>query len=89
MKFNFCNKKIKQEKSLGQYLRFIRTRKKLNLEQVEKETKVSMKYLVAIEGSNFSNLPPEVYTIGFIRRYANFLQIDSEKMILKYLCGIE
>lgn len=84
MKFNFCNKKIKQEKSLGEYLRFMRIRKKFNLEQVEKETKVSMKYLVALEAGNFSNLPPDVYTIGFIRRYANFLQIDSEKMILKY-----
>ncbi len=84
MKFNFCNKKIKQEKSLGEYLRFIRVRKKFNLEQVEKETRVNMKYLKALEADNFSCLPPDVYTIGFIRRYSKLLQIDSEKMVIKY-----
>ncbi len=84
MDFNFSKKKIKQEQNLGQCLKKARKRKKFGLDQVEKETKISMKYLLALENGDFNVLPSNVYVIGFIGRYTNFLGLNSKKMIDKY-----
>lgn len=84
MDFNFYRKKIKDELTLGDYLRRARKRKKFNLEQAEKETKVSMKYLMALENGNFKDMLADIYVIGFIKRYASFLDLDADKLIKKY-----
>lgn len=84
MTAGFKTKKIRAEKLVGDKLNQVRKRLGYNLELVEKETKISLRYLEQIENSSYDKLPPKVYVIGFLRRYADFLKLDSDEVITKY-----
>lgn len=69
---------------IGQLLREGRQRKGLTLHDVQRATKIRMKYLEAIESGNDEALPPEVYTKGFIRAYANLVNLDGLELARAY-----
>jgi len=66
---------------VGEQLREARENKGLDLFRVERDTKIRMKYLEALEGGDFSDLPGEVYTRGFLRNYASYLGLDADEII--------
>ncbi|OGD66001.1 hypothetical protein A3F08_01040 [Candidatus Berkelbacteria bacterium RIFCSPHIGHO2_12_FULL_36_9] len=80
----FTKKKIRLEKSYAQKLISARKKANLNLEDVEKETKISMKYLFALEYAQYDKLPADVYVVGFLKRYADFLKIKND-LVKQYL----
>lgn len=80
----FAKKTIRTKKSLGSILKSARKRKQLTLEEVEIETKIRLKYLKYLEENDFANMPPDVYNIGFLSRYADFLKINTDKMLDQY-----
>ncbi|MFA6492851.1 MAG: helix-turn-helix domain-containing protein [Patescibacteria group bacterium] len=77
----FISKKILTEKTLGEKLRAFRKRKHLSLEQAEEETKVRVKYLDALERGSYGELPADVYVLGFLAKYAEFLGAPKEELI--------
>jgi cytoskeletal protein RodZ len=62
---------------LGRRLQQLRELKGLSLEQVAARTLVSKKILAAIETANVAHLPEPVYIQGFIRRYADALDVNG------------
>lgn len=80
----FNRKKIKGQKTLGEKLRSARKNLSSDLEFMEKETRVSLKYLQALELDNYQHLPAEVYVLGFLKRYAEFLNLDKDEIIEQY-----
>jgi len=84
MSIIFTKKKIKLQKFLGERLRNARKRKDVNLEQAEKDTKIAMKYLHALESSHYEKLPADVYVYGFLARYADYLGLKKEEIIGNY-----
>jgi cytoskeleton protein RodZ len=66
---------------IGQLLRQAREEKQLSLADVERETKIRVRYLEALETENFGLLPGTVYMFGFVRSYASFLGLDAEEVI--------
>lgn len=68
---------------IGQLLRQAREEKQLSLADVERETKIRIRYLEALEAENFSVLPGTVYMFGFVRSYASFLGLDAEEMVAR------
>jgi hypothetical protein len=42
---------------------------------------VSSRYLEALEQGNFSHLPEETYTLGFLTTYCRFLDLDPDPFI--------
>ena len=81
---DFVIRKIPQSKSLGEILRSARKKKGLSLEQAEEETKVREKYLEALEESRFDVLPGNVYALGFLAKYAEFLGLDKESLLSQF-----
>lgn len=77
----FKRKKIKGIETVGAMLQLERKNKKLTIEDVEEATKVRGKYLMAIESGNWNEFPSRVYVYGFVKRYATFLELDSEKVL--------
>jgi cytoskeletal protein RodZ len=77
----FRRKKISGEKTVGTKLREARIKKKLTLDIVEEKTKVRTKYLKAIESDNWREFPNRVYVLGFVRRYSDFLDLDSNAIL--------
>lgn len=51
------------------------------LEEVEKSTKIRKELLVALEADDYSKLPPSTFVQGFIKNYAKFLGLDSNKIL--------
>lgn len=64
-------------RSIGAKIKAARKRKKASLSIVEEQTKIQEKFLQAIEEDNFSALPAEVYSIGYITKYLEFLNMKS------------
>lgn len=80
----FKHKKLRSEKTLGERLRSWRKRKGLTLEQAEEATRVSLKYLAALEADQHDKLPADIYVVGFLTRYGDFLGLDTNKIIADY-----
>lgn len=69
---------------IGRRLREARERKGLTLHDVQVATKIRRKYLEALERGDDSELPPEVYTRGFIRAYASLVDLDGMELAQAY-----
>ncbi len=80
----FAKKTIKTAKSLGKTLCCARKKKNISLEKAEIDTKIRIKYLTALEQDDYKNMPPDVYSIGFLSRYASYLGLEKAQCIDKY-----
>ena len=67
--------------SLGTSLRKLRESKKLSLRNVEDKLHIRRAYLEAIEKGEYEAIPSEIYVRGFLRSYARFLGVSSEKCL--------
>lgn len=65
-------------------LRACREARGLSLDDVYASTKISVPLLAAVEESDFSSLPPPVYTRRFITAYADYLGQPSEPILAEY-----
>lgn len=61
---------------VGVKLEKARQAKSLSKEQVLKELKFNASFLDALESGQWSEMPGEVYALGFLRQYAELLGID-------------
>ena len=72
------------DNGIGATLREARTRRKIDLVEVEDAIKIRVRYLQAIENEEWDALPGGAYTRGFIRTYANYLGLDGERLAEDY-----
>jgi hypothetical protein len=80
---------MKQDKLTGWNLKEIRTFLGVPLERICLHTKITIGVLEAIEENRTERLPPEVYLKGFLRLYAQCLQIDSITVIRGYMKNLK
>jgi len=71
--------------ALGMRLKQERERRGITLEEVALATKISTRFLHAIEAEQFDQLPGGIFNKGFIRAYARHLGLDEEEAITAYL----
>lgn len=69
---------------LGAVLHAARTQKKLSIENVSNAIHLSERQIQALENNDFSHLPEPAITRGFIRNYANYLDVDAEPLLRQY-----
>jgi cytoskeletal protein RodZ len=72
---------------VGEFLKEYRKLKGLSRDDVAYNTKISLKYIEALEENNFELFPALVYAKGYLKIYAKFLGLvdyEIEKMIEKY-----
>jgi cytoskeletal protein RodZ len=67
-------------KTAGEILRTTRESRKLSVEQVNRETKISVQTIRALEEDDFGAFPSETYVKGFVRTYADFLGLDGNRL---------
>ena len=79
-------KQTKQAKvtKVGEMLREVRMQKGLKPSDIAKQLCIRKQYLEAIEDSDYKEIPPFPYGIGFIRSYAKFLGLNSENIVDLY-----
>ena len=71
--------------SIGEELKREREFREISLREISDATKINIRMLEAIEKDNFSSLPGGIFNRNFIRAYANFIGLDPEVIIRKYL----
>ena len=70
--------------SYGEKLKKAREAKNLDYETISRETTISSIYLKGIEDEDTSVFPGEPYFIGFMRKYAEYLDIDPIPIVKMY-----
>ena len=65
----------------GEYLRRERELRGVTLEEISAATRISIRFLEAIESEELSKLPGGIFTRSFVRTYARFLGLDEERVL--------
>lgn len=69
---------------IGNTLREARLRRALDIADCESATKIRAKYLRALEEEQFEILPGPTYVKGFLRTYAEYLDLDGRLVLDEY-----
>lgn len=69
----------------GEFIRRVRESRKLSIEELAEFTKISKRYLKAIEEDDFKTLPAAVYLRGFMIQISKRLKIPGETVAAAYL----
>lgn len=78
------NGKMAMTDGVGEFLRRERELRYVSLDDVAERTKISRRYLEAIEEGQYDRLPGETFVRGFIRSYAQSVGLDPEDTLLRY-----
>jgi cytoskeletal protein RodZ len=69
---------------IGATLREARMRQRIDISEIESETKIRAKYLRALENEEWDLLPGPTYVKSFLRTYAEALGLDGKLLIEEY-----
>jgi cytoskeletal protein RodZ len=71
--------------TFGEELRKEREIRGIELREIAEATKISQRFLEALERDDFKNLPAPVFSRGFVREYSRYLGLDAEEMVDRYV----
>jgi hypothetical protein len=69
---------------IGATLRDARMRERIDISEIEAQTKIRAKYLRALENEEWSLLPGPTYVKTFLRTYAEALGLDGKLLVEEY-----
>ncbi|MFT4036077.1 MAG: helix-turn-helix domain-containing protein [Patulibacter sp.] len=69
---------------IGATLREARSRARIEIAQMEAQTKIRAKYLRALENEEWELLPGPTYVKSFLRTYGDMLGIDGRALVAEY-----
>lgn len=74
---------------IGKQLRERRELISLTVDEVERHTHLRSVFVKALEEGAFDKLPSPVQTRGMLLNYANFLDLDSDKILLRFADALQ
>jgi DnaJ-class molecular chaperone len=69
----------------GEFLKQIRDYKLVTVERMAEMTRISKTYIRNIEEDDFTKLPADVYTRGFVYQYAKCLKLNPDLVATSYI----
>ena len=70
--------------SIGEKLRLAREARGIALREISEQTRISIRYLEAIEADDYKRLPGGIFNRSFIRAYAKFVGVDEHGALEDY-----
>jgi cytoskeletal protein RodZ len=70
--------------SIGEKLRLAREARGIALREISEQTRISIRYLEAIEAEDYKRLPGGIFNRSFIRAYAKFVGVDEHGALEDY-----
>src|SRR5205814_1879362 len=70
--------------SIGEKLRLAREARGIALRDISEQTRISIRYLEAIEADDYRRLPGGIFNRSFIRAYAKFIGYDENNALEDY-----
>jgi transcriptional regulator with XRE-family HTH domain len=77
----FKTKEVKTAVTIGECLKRKREEFGISIEELSDRLRIKINYLEDLEKNNYDKLPPDVYVKGFIKRYAELIGLDPEKVV--------
>ncbi len=77
------------EASFGTWLRRQREMREIDLREIADKTKISLRYLKAMEQDRFDILPAPVFARGFLREYSRYVGLNPDDVVNYYLAAHE
>jgi len=71
--------------SFGEWLRRQREMREISLRDIAERTKISLRYLEAMEENRFDILPAPIFAKGFLREYARYVGLSPDEVVNHYL----
>lgn len=71
--------------SFGGWLRRQREMREISLRDIADRTKISLRYLEAMEENRFDLLPAPIFAKGFLREYARYVGLSPDEVVNHYL----
>ena len=69
----------------GEFLKKVRLSRNVSLEEISNATRISVRYLTALEEEQMEVFPALVYLKGFLTQYARYLGLDPAKVVSGYV----
>lgn len=76
--------KTEMTTSIGEKLRLARETRGVALRDISEQTRISMRYLEAIEHDDYRRLPGGIFNRSFIRAYAKHIGYDEQEALEEY-----
>src|SRR5947207_2629936 len=70
--------------TIGEKLRLARETRGIALRDISEQTRISIRYLEAIESDDYQRLPGGIFNRSFIRAYAKFIGYDEHNALEDY-----
>lgn len=70
--------------SFGEQLRLAREARGISLREISEQTRISLRYLEAIEANDFKRLPGGIFNRSFIKAYAKQIGFDEHEALDAY-----
>ncbi len=70
--------------SFGEQLRLAREARGISLREISEQTRISMRYLEAIETNDFKRLPGGIFNRSFVKAYAKYIGYDEKEAVEAY-----
>ncbi len=67
-------------RSFGQYLRELRERNHLSVDEIAETTRISRNYVEALEAEDFDRLPPLAYVLAYVKTLCALYQVPAERI---------
>jgi cytoskeletal protein RodZ len=70
--------------NFGERLKREREMREVSMEELTKATRISTRFLLALENENWEKLPGGIFGHGFVRTIARYLGLDEESLLGEY-----
>lgn len=81
---SFQRKDLHGQETLGERMKVVREESQQSLDEAAQATGIQVKYLAALEASDYASLPGPVYARAFLKRYAEFLTLNPELALRRF-----
>ncbi|MGB7922316.1 MAG: helix-turn-helix domain-containing protein [Pyrinomonadaceae bacterium] len=71
--------------SFGEQLRLAREARGISLREISEQTRISTRYLEAIEADDYKRLPGGIFNKSFIKAYAKYIGYDEKEALEAYM----
>jgi len=75
--------------SFGTWLRRQREMRDISLRQIADSSKISLRYLEALEQDRFDVLPAPVFARGFLREYARYVGLNPDEVVNYFILAVK
>src|SRR3979409_2099564 len=70
--------------TIGEQLRLAREERGIALREISDQTRISIRYLEAIETNDYKKLPGGIFNRSFVKAYARYVGFDEKQAVEGY-----